>query len=186
VGLGFGLQKLAANYVSGFVILFERSLRIGDTVRVDTFEGVVVDIKTRYTLIRSLGGRESIVPNEKLITERIENLSLADPRILLTTEVGVDYESDPDAVQQILLDAARASARVIAEPAPGVRLMRFGPDGLEFQLQFWIQDPQNGQSNVRSEVNLAILKGLRAAGIAIPYPQRVVRLVNASATATTG
>ena len=79
VGLGFGLQKLAANYVSGFVILFERSLRIGDTVRVDDFEGVVVDIKTRYTLIRSLSGRESIVPNEKLITERIENLSLADP-----------------------------------------------------------------------------------------------------------
>jgi small-conductance mechanosensitive channel len=186
VGLGFGLQKLAANYVSGFVILFERSLRIGDTVRVDTFEGVVVDIKTRYTLIRSLGGRESIVPNEKLITERIENLSLADPRILLTTEVGVDYESDPDTVQQVLLAAARGSARVIAEPEPAVRLMRFGADGLEFQLQFWIQDPQNGQSNVRSEVNLAILKGLRAAGIAIPYPQRVVRLVNASATATTG
>ena len=88
VGLGFGLQKLAANYVSGFVILFERSLRIGDTVRVDNFEGVVVDIKTRYTLIRSLNGRESIVPNEKLITERIENLSLADPKVLLTTEVG--------------------------------------------------------------------------------------------------
>lgn len=78
VGLGFGLQKLAANYVSGFVILFERSLRIGDTVRVDSFEGSVMDIKTRYTLICAANGRESIVPNEKLITERIENLSLAD------------------------------------------------------------------------------------------------------------
>jgi small-conductance mechanosensitive channel len=85
VGLGFGLQKLAANYVSGFVILFERSLRIGDNVRVDGFEGTVVDIKTRYTLIRANNGRESIVPNEKLITERVENLSLADPKFCITT-----------------------------------------------------------------------------------------------------
>jgi small-conductance mechanosensitive channel len=177
VGLGFGLQKLAANYVSGFVILFERSLRIGDTVRVDNFEGVVADIKTRYTLIRSLTGRESIVPNEKLITERIENLSLADPRILLTTDVSVSYESDPDQVEQVLLAAARSCERVIPEPEPAVRLVNFGADGLQYQLQFWIQDPQNGQGNVRSDVNLAILKGLRAAGVDIPYPQRVVRVV---------
>src|SRR5215212_2864348 len=119
VGLGFGLQKIAANYVSGFVILAERSLRIGDTVRVDNFEGVVADIKTRYTLIRSLSGRESIVPNEKLITERIENLSLADPKILLTTEVSVSYEADVDQVRSILLEAARGAPRVIAEPGPG-------------------------------------------------------------------
>ncbi len=176
VGLGFGLQKLAANYVSGFVILFERSLRIGDTVRVDNFEGVVVDIKTRYTLIRSLSGRESIVPNEKLITERIENLSLADPRILLTTDVAVGYDSDVDKVQQVLFDAAAGVARVLAEPAPSARLVKFGSDGLEFSLNFWINDPNNGQLNVKSEVNLRILKGLREAGIEIPFPQRVVRL----------
>jgi small-conductance mechanosensitive channel len=178
VGLGFGLQKLAANYVSGFVILFERSVRIGDTVRVDSFEGVVVDIKTRYTLIRSLSGRESIVPNEKLISERIENLSLADPRILITTDVSVAYDSDPGRVQEVLLAAARSAPRVIPEPEPSARLVRFGADGLEYQLQFWIQDPQNGQSNVKSDVNIAILKGLREAGIEIPYPQRVVRVVN--------
>jgi small-conductance mechanosensitive channel len=176
VGLGFGLQKLAANYVSGFVILFERSLRIGDTVRVDNFEGVVADIKTRYTLIRSLSGRESIVPNEKLITERIENLSLADPKVLLNTEVAVSYDSDVDQVREILLEAARGATRVIAEPGPGVHLTRFGADGLEFTLQFWIADPQNGQGNVKSEVNLRVLKGLRAAGIDIPYPQRVVHM----------
>jgi small-conductance mechanosensitive channel len=185
VGLGFGLQKLAANYVSGFVILFERSLRIGDTVRVDNFEGVVADIKTRYTLIRSLGGRESIVPNEKLITERIENLSLADPRILLSTDITVGYDSDVDLVQRILLDAARTADRVIAEPEPAARLVKFGADGLEFTLLFWIADPQNGQMNVRSDVNLRILKGLREAGIEIPFPQRVVH-VTSSATATTG
>jgi small-conductance mechanosensitive channel len=185
VGLGFGLQKLASNYVSGFVILSERSLRIGDTVRVDNFEGVVADIKTRYTLIRSLSGRESIVPNEKLITERIENLSLADPKVLLSTDVTVGYDSDVDTVQRILCEAATGTPRVIADPEPAARLMRFGPDGLEFTLQFWIADPGNGQSNVKSDVNLAILKGLRAAGIAIPYPQRVVQVIS-SGTATRG
>ena len=176
VGLGFGLQKLAANYVSGFVILAERSLRIGDTVRVDGFEGTVMDIKTRYTLIRSLTGRESIVPNEKLITERIENLSLADPRILLTVDVGVGYDSDVDLVQKILVDAARASERVLAEPEPSAQLARFGADALEFSLVFWIADPSNGQLNVRSEINLRILAAFRAAGIDIPYPQRVVHV----------
>jgi small-conductance mechanosensitive channel len=191
VGLGFGLQKLAANYVSGFVILFERSLRIGDTVRVDSFEGQVIDIKTRYTLIRATNGRESIVPNEKLITERIENLSLADPRILLTTDVSVGYDSDAEEVIRILVAAALGTDRVLQEPAPAARLARFGTDGLEFSLLFWIADPSNGQLNVRSDVNLRVLAGLRAAGIDIPYPQRVVHLRGAtmaspSATATTG
>lgn len=176
VGLGFGLQKLAANYVSGFVILFERSLRIGDTVRVDNFEGRVMDIKTRYTLIRSLTGRESIVPNEKLITERIENLSLADPRVLLSTTVTVGYDSDVDQVGSLLEACALASDRVLKDPAPGARLSRLGADGLDYELLYWIADPENGQLNVRSDVNIAILKALRAANIEIPYPQRVVHL----------
>ena len=176
VGLGLGLQKLAANYVSGFVILFERSLRIGDTVRVDNFEGVVADIKTRYTLIRALNGREAIVPNEKLITERVENLSLADPKVLLTTEVTVGYESDVDQVQGILLRAAAATPRVIADPAPAARLLKLGADGLDFSVQFWIADPQNGSGNVRSDLNLLILKGLREASVEIPFPQRVVQV----------
>ncbi|MBI5275672.1 MAG: mechanosensitive ion channel [Burkholderiales bacterium] len=178
VGLGFGLQKLASNYVSGFVILWERSVRIGDTVRVDNFEGVVTDIKTRYTLIRSLSGRESIVPNEKLITERIENLSLADPKVMASTEITVGNDADVEVVQRILLEAARASSRVIADPEPAARLTRFAPDGLEFTLYFWIQDPANGQGNVKSEVNLRILQGIRSAGIELPAPQRVVTLVN--------
>jgi small-conductance mechanosensitive channel len=183
VGLGFGLQKLAANYVSGFVILAERSLRIGDTVRVDNFEGVVADIKTRYTLIRSLSGTESVVPNEKLITERIENLSLADPRVLLTTDVSVAYGSDVDVVQSVLLEAARGAPRVVPEPAPVVRLARLGADGLEFSVLFWIADPQNGQLAVRSDVNLRILRGLREAGIEIPFPQRVVHLISSATEA---
>ncbi len=176
VGIGFGLQKLAANYVSGFVILFERSLRIGDTVRVDSFEGVVVDIKTRYTLIRSLNGRESVVPNEMLITQRIENLSLADPKVLLSTDVAVSYDANVEEVQRILLEAASGTPRVIPDPECSVRLTRFGADGLEFTVFFWISDPQSGQANVKSDVNLRILAGLRAAGIEIPFPQRVVRV----------
>jgi small-conductance mechanosensitive channel len=184
VGLGFGLQKLAANYVSGFVILFERSLRIGDTVRVDGFEGQVVDIKTRYTLIRALNGRESIVPNEKLIAERIENLSLADPRVLLSTDVAVAYDADVDLVQSLLKEAALATARVLVDPGPAARLAKFGADGLEFSLFFWIADPANGQGNVRSDVNLEVLKRLRAAGIEIPYPQREVRILGGGAAAS--
>jgi small-conductance mechanosensitive channel len=176
VGLGLGLQKLASNYVSGFVILFERSLRIGDTIRIDNFEGIVTDIKTRYTLIRALNGREAIVPNEKVITERVENLSLADPRILLSTDVSVAYDSDPAQVQKILCDAALAVPRVLKDSPPAAHLMRFGADGLEFTLFFWIEDPASGQANVRSAVNLRVLQGLRDAGIDIPYPQRVVHM----------
>jgi small-conductance mechanosensitive channel len=174
VGLGFGLQKLAANYVSGFVILIERSLRIGDNVKVDGFEGKVTDIKTRYTMIRSVNGREAIVPNEKLITERVENLSLSDPKVLVVTNITVGYDSDVAQVQGILIAAAASSERVLKDPAPVAHLANFAADGLEFSLCFWIADPENGQLNVKSEVHIAILQALRSAKIEIPYPQRVV------------
>ena len=170
VGLGFGLQKLAANYVSGFVILIERSLRIGDHVKVDGFEGKVTDIKTRYTLIRAVNGRESIVPNELLITQRVENLSLADPSILLTCNVTVAYGNDVPQVQQLLIQAAASCARVLLEPGPAAHLTGLGQDGLEFLVAFWIRDPDNGQTNVRSSVNIAILEALRTARVAVPYP----------------
>ena len=176
VGIGFGLQKLAANYVSGFVILAERSMRIGDNVRVDNFEGRITDITTRYTLIRSPAGRESIVPNEMLITNRVENLSLADPRVWLSTVVSVGYESDVDLVRRLLVEAALAQPRVLKDPEPSAALSAFGADGLEFTLGFWIADPENGQLNIRSAINIAILQSLRAHGIEIPYPQRVVHV----------
>jgi small-conductance mechanosensitive channel len=174
VGLGFGLQKLAANYVSGFVILAERSLRIGDTVKIDNFEGRVTDIKTRYTVIRALNGRESIVPNEMLITQRVENSSLADPQVAITTTLQVAYGSDLDALLPRLVDAIAVVPRVLREPAPAVQLAGFGADGLDLQVVFWIEDPQNGQGNVRSDVNLAVLRTLDSLGVSIPFPQRVV------------
>ena len=174
VGVGFGLQKLAANYVSGFVILAERSMRIGDNVRVDNFEGVVMEINARYTVIRSLAGRESIVPNEMLITTRVENLSLADSRVWLFTVVSVGYESDENLVMELLKQAALNQPRVLRDPGPSVNLSVFGADGLEFKVGFWIADPENGSDNLRSMINLDILRSLRANHIEIPYPQRVI------------
>ena len=176
VGIGLGLQKLAANYVSGFVILAERSVRIGDNVRVDGFEGRITDITGRYTVIRSPGGRESIVPNEMLISQRVENLSLADPRVWQSTVVSVGYDSDVDLVMRLLCEAAYASPRVLKEPGPSAALSAFGADGLEFTLGFWIVDPENGTLSLRSDINLAILRALRAHGIDIPFPQRVVQI----------
>jgi small-conductance mechanosensitive channel len=174
VGIGFGLQKLASNYVSGFVILAERSMRIGDMVRVDNFEGRITDINARYTVIRSLGGRESIVPNEILVTTRVENLSLADTRLWLSTVVSVSYDSDVKQVQHLLEEATLQHERVLRDPGPSVSMTAFGADGLEFTVGFWIADPENGQLAIRSLVNMSILDALRAHQIEIPFPQRVV------------
>ena len=174
VGIGFGLQKLAANYVSGFVILAERSMRIGDNVRVDGFEGRITDIRARYTVIRSSVGSESIVPNEMMTNNRVENLSLADLRVWHSTVVSVGYDSDTEAVMRLLGEAALASERVLRDPAPSVSLSAFGADGLEFTVGFWIADAEKGTLGLRSVINLAILRSLRAHGIDIPYPQRVV------------
>ena len=174
VGVGFGLQKIAANYVSGFVILAERSLRIGDMVKVDNFEGRITDIRTRYTVIRALNGREAIVPNEMLITQRVENSSLADPRVLITSTVQVAYGTDIRALQPKLVEAIGQVARVLSDPGPGVQLAAFASDGMDLNLQFWIRDPENGQGQVKSEVNLAVLAVLDAEGVEIPFPQRVM------------
>jgi small-conductance mechanosensitive channel len=174
VGVGFGLQKLAANYVSGFVILAERSMRIGDSVRVDNFEGRITQINARYTVIRSLSGRESIVPNELLITTRVENLSLADAQVWQFSVVSVGYDSDVELVMRLLLQAALNHERVLRTPGPSVNLTSFGVDGLEFKVGYWIADPENGSDNLKSLINLDILKALRANQIEIPFPQRVV------------
>ena len=174
VGVGFGLQKLAANYVSGFVILAERSMRIGDNVRVDNFEGLITQINARYTVIRSLTGRESIVPNEMLITSRVENLSLADARVWQSTVVSVAYDSDVERVMGLLKAATLNHQRVLRDPEPAVALSSFGADGLEFTVGYWIADPENGSLNLKSLINLDILRLLRENRIEIPFPQRVV------------
>ena len=174
VGVGLGLQKLVASYVSGFVMLAERSVRIGDNVRVDGFEGRVTHINARYTVVLALSGREAIIPNEIFINNRIENLTLTAPHVLQSTVVSVGYESDVELVMRLLTGAALIQERVLPEPAPSANLTNFGADGLEFTLNYWISDPDNGLQNLRSKVNLGILRSLREHHIEIPYPQRVI------------
>ena len=181
VGLGLGLQKIAANYVSGFVILLERSLRVGDNVRVDNFQGKIIDIKTRYTLVRSTGGTDSVIPNEILISNRIENLSYNDPNVWLSTTVGVGYDTDLDAVLPLIREAALSVPRVLRDPGPNAVLDSFGSDALQITLGYWIADPDNGTLNVRGQVNLAIWHALKRNDIEIPFPQRVLHWAEGAA-----
>lgn len=182
VGLGLGLQRIASNYVSGFIILLDKSLRIGDLITVDKHTGIVTQINTRYTVIRALDGTEAIVPNERLVAEPVTNQSYTDRKVLLRCDVQVSYASDVDRALELLRQAARVSPRVLADPAPGAALADFGADGLNLALTFWIADPENGRLNVTSEVNREILRLFRENGIEIPFPQRDVRIVQMPAT----
>lgn len=177
VGLGLGLQRIASNYVSGFIILLDKSLRIGDLITVDKYTGTVTQINTRYTVIRALDGTEAIVPNEKLVAEPVTNQSYSDRKVLIRCNVQVSYATDVDRALALLQQAARVTPRVLDDPAPGAALVDFGPDGLNLAVTFWIGDPENGRLNVSSEVNRAILRLFRDNGIEIPFPQRDVRVV---------
>ena len=179
VGVGFGLQKIAANYVSGFVILAERSVRIGDVVKVDSFEGRVTDIRTRYTVIRAVNGREALVPNEMLITQRVDNYTVGYRAFVISVPLQVAYGTDLQVLLPVLAKLIAEVPRVNADPAPNVQLDGFGADGLNLIVNFWIADPENGQGNVRSAVNLCVLKALDEAGVRIPFPQRELRHINA-------
>ncbi len=175
VGLGLGLQRLAANYLSGFVILLDGSIKVNDNIRLDGFEGKVTAIRTRYTLVRALNGRESIVPNETLVSTRVENLSLADPNILLTMTLSCAYESDVDKALAIASAAALKQLRVLREPGPHACISAFGADGLEITLMFWIADPENGQLSLKGDIFREVWAQYKTSGIEVPYPQRVVR-----------
>lgn len=177
VGLGLGLQRIASNYVSGFIILLDKSLRIGDLITVDKHTGIVTQINTRYTVIRAFDGTEAIVPNERLVAEPVTNQSYTDRKVLIRCDVQVSYASDVDRAFELLRQAARVSRRVLDDPAPGAALAGFGADGLNLALTFWIADPENGRLNVTSEVNREILRLFRENGIEIPFPQRDVRVV---------
>ena len=148
----------------------------------DNFEGHITDIKTRYTVIRALSGRESIVPNEMLITQRVENSSLADRNVLISTVLQVAYGTDLAALMPKMVATALSVPRILADPVPSVQLTAFAADGLELTLLFWITDPENGQGNVRSAINLALLDTLNAAGVQIPFPQRVLQLLPAGSS----
>lgn len=178
VGLGLGLQKIASNYVSGFIILLDRSIKLGNIVQVGADSGQVTQITTRYTVLKHPGGTEFIVPNETLIGSVVQNQTYSDSRMRLATTVGVAYNSDLDRVMQLMTDVASAQARVLADPAPRVMLTQFGDSSINLELGFWIADPEEGRGNVLSDINLGIWRSFRENGIEIPFPQREVRLLN--------
>jgi small-conductance mechanosensitive channel len=170
VGIGLGLQKLAASYISGFVILTERSIRIGDYVRVDNFEGQVRHINARFTVIRSQGGQESLVPNELLLSHRVENWSLDDRRVLQTCAVVVDQAADVQQVMGLLTQVLVEQPRVLKDPAPAVLLAQVDQGGLGFTLNYWIDDLDQGQGNLKSDILSAVLLSLRSQGVALAPP----------------
>ena len=177
VGLGFGLQKIASNYVSGFIILLDRSIRIGDLITADNFYGEVKNITTRYVVVRALDGREAIIPNETLIATTVLNHSYSNRQIRLPIQVQVAYKDDPARAMRLMEEAARKNPRVLADPPPKAFLARFGDSGIELELGVWVGDPEAGMLNIRSELNLEIWRTFREAGVEIPYPQREVRVL---------
>ena len=178
VGLGFGLQKIASNYVSGFIILLDRSIRIGNIVQVGADGGEVTQITTRYTVLKHPGGNEFIVPNETLIGTTVQNQTYSNSRIRLATSVGVAYDTDLDLATRLMAEAAKAQPRALAEPAPKVFLTQFADSAINLEVGFWIDDPEEGKGNIVSDVNFAIWRSFKEHGIAIPFPQREVRLLN--------
>lgn len=177
VGLGFGLQKIASNYVSGFIILLDQSVHLGDILTVDNRQGSVFRLTGRYLVLRSLDGTEAIIPNEALITSTVINHSYTNREMRVSISIQVAYGSDVEKVMTLMIDAARQQPRVLAEPQPKVYLKNFGDNGIDMELGVWINDPEEGQLNLKSDLNLAIWRIFRREGIEIPYPQREVRII---------
>lgn len=172
LGIGFGLQKAISNFVSGIIILLDKSIKPGDVVELDGTVGWVRSLRTRFVSIVARDGREILVPNEDFITEKVINWSFTDTRSRLDVTFGVSYASDPHTVRRLAREAAAGVARVLPAPAPVCHITGFGESSIDFVLRFWIEDAQNGLTNVRGDVLLALWDALKAANIDIPFPQR--------------
>lgn len=178
VGIGLGLQKLAANYIAGFTILLDKSIRLGDLVTVDGRTGIVSQVTGRYVVVRSLDGLEAIVPNETMVTTTVLNHGYTTPGVRIAVNVQVAYESDVEQALALLVEIAKRQPRVLGgERSPSSFLVGFADSGINLELGMWINDPQNGQLNLKSAIHREILAEFKARGISIPYPQREVRLV---------
>jgi len=172
VGLGFGLQRIASNFISGFIVLFDRSIRPGDVITIGDKFGWVQELRARYVVVKDRDGVERLIPNEMLITNEVINWSFSDRKVRLKIPVSISYDNDPEQALMLLGEAAMANPRVLADPEPATRLIAFGDSGIELELRVWIEDPQSGMANVRSDINIAIWRAFKQAGIVIPYPQR--------------
>ncbi len=177
VGLGFGLQKIAANYISGFIILLDRSIRIGNLISVGNDRGQVTQITTRFTVLRGMTGIEAIVPNEMLVGSVVQNESYSDQKVRVAMPVQVAYATDLDRAMAILVEAALQQPRVLRDPPPKALVTLFADSGINLELGFWIEDPEAGTGEVRSAIYLAIWREFKAAGIEIPFPQREIRIL---------
>jgi small-conductance mechanosensitive channel len=183
IGLGFGLQAIAANFVSGFVLLMDRSIKPGDVISISGTQGTttegfgwVQELRGRYVVIRDRDGVETLVPNQHLITNPVINWSYTDPRVRLKLPVTISYRNDPEVAMRLLIQSTQGHRRILQDPAPVARLMGFGGSGIDLELRFWIPDPQEGVNNVRSDVNRAIWRLFHEHGIVFPFPQRDVRV----------
>lgn len=172
VGLGFGLQRIASNFISGFILVLDRSIKPGDVVTVGDKFGWVEQLNARYVVIRNREGVDTLIPNENLITSEVINWSYADPNVRVIIKVQISYDDDPEQAMALMLECAFASPRVLQDPAPTVRLMEFADSGIELQLRIWIADLEKGTGAVKSDINLAIWRAFKQHNITIPYPQR--------------
>lgn len=179
VGIGFGLQKVVSNFISGLIILADQSIKPGDTISLgDTF-GWIRELRARFVSVVTRDGREFLIPNEDFITQQVINWSFSDDLVRLDVPFGVSYDSDPHEVSALAITAANSVFRVVATKKPVCWLTGFGDSSLDFVLRFWIQDPQNGLTNIRGQVLLALWDSFKDNNISIPYPHRELILKNA-------
>ncbi len=176
VGLGFGLQRIASNFISGFILIMDRSIRPGDVITVGDSFGWVKELNARYVVVRNRDGVEMLIPNENLITTEVINWSYSDTSVRLKVPVSISYNDDPEQAMDLIVQVALANKRIVADPAPVARLLAFADNGIELELRVWINDPQEGVNNIRSELNVGIWRAFKQAGITIPYPQRDLHL----------
>ena len=178
VGLGFGLQKIASNYVSGFIILLDKSIKIGDLVNVSGVEGIVTDIKTRYTAVKAYDGSVTIIPNENFVTSSVRNTSYLLGPGRATVMMSVDYSADIDEVIELMTDIVRKQPRVLINPAPYTILTNFGADGIELTSYFWVPDPEKGTATLRSNIGRAMFREFNKRKINIPFQQRDLHIIS--------
>jgi small-conductance mechanosensitive channel len=172
VGLGFGLQKVVSNFISGIILLLDKSIKPGDVISIGDTYGWVNSLNARYVSLDTVDGKEHLIPNEELIIQRVENWSYSNKKLRLRVPVGVHYKSDVRAAMRLCVDAANEVKRVLDNPAPVCALRGFGDSSVDLEVAFWISDPEGGIINVTSDVLLGIWDKFHEHGVEIPYPQR--------------
>jgi small-conductance mechanosensitive channel len=176
LGIGFGLQKVVSNLVSGMIILLDKSIKPGDVISLGETFGWITSLRSRYVSVVTRDGREYLIPNEDFVTQQVINWSFSSRNIRLEIAFGVAYESDPHQVREVAIAATKAVERVARSPEPVCHVTAFGESSIDFVLRFWIQDPERGVANVRGQVFLALWDAFKEAGIAIPFPHREIVL----------